>query len=79
MNADGSDPRNLTNSPDGDSGPAWSLDGTKIAFDSHRDGNEEIYVMNADGSGLGNLTNNPAADGGAAWRPEAILQRLQKR
>ena len=79
MNADGSDPRNLTNSPDGDSGPAWSLDGTKIAFDSHRDGNEEIYVMNADGSGLRNLTNNPAADGGAAWRPQAILQRLQKR
>src|SRR2546425_649546 len=79
MNADGSDPRNLTNSPDGDFGPAWSLDGTKIAFDSHRDGNEEIYVMNADGSSLRNLTNNPAADGGAAWRPQAILQRLQKR
>ncbi len=29
---------------------AWSPDGTKIAFDSRRDGNFEIYVMNADGT-----------------------------
>ena len=27
---------------------------------SHRDGNDEIYVMNADGTGQTNLTNNPA-------------------
>ena len=30
--------------------PAFSPDGTKIAFTSPRDGNFEIYVMNADGS-----------------------------
>ena len=28
----------------------WSPNGTKIAFMSWRDGNQEIYVMNADGS-----------------------------
>jgi len=33
---------------------------TKIAFDSSRDGNPEIYVMNPDGSGLKRLTNNSA-------------------
>ena len=32
----------------------------KIAFDSNRDGNDEIYVMNADGTGQTRLTNNPA-------------------
>ena len=30
--------------------PAWSPDGTKIAFTTTRDGNAEIYVMNRDGS-----------------------------
>jgi len=86
MRADGSNQVNLSNNAALDVGPAWSPDGTKIAFSSDRDGPGQmyvgpfqIYVMNADGSGLRNLTNNPAADGGAAWRPQAILQRLQKR
>ena len=35
--------------PAQDSDPAWSPDGTKIAFDTDRDGNYEIYVMSADG------------------------------
>lgn len=33
-----------------------------IAFDSNRDGNEEIYVINADGTGQTRLTNEPASD-----------------
>ncbi|MEA1871525.1 MAG: PKD domain-containing protein, partial [Candidatus Bipolaricaulota bacterium] len=36
----------------GISKPAWSLDGTKIAFSTDKDGGAiNIYVMNADGSG----------------------------
>jgi dipeptidyl aminopeptidase/acylaminoacyl peptidase len=41
----------------------------KIAFDSQRDGNLEVYVMNPDGSGQTNLTNNPAQDGYTSWSP----------
>jgi hypothetical protein len=47
--------------------PAWSPDGTKIAFASNRDGNDEIYVMNADGTDPTDLTKNPANDFGPSW------------
>jgi TolB protein len=76
VNADGSDRRQLTNHPyrngafvDGNRNPAWSPDGTRIAFQSNHDGNWEIYVMNADGSGQTNLTNNPANDDFPIWQP----------
>ena len=49
MSADGADPVRLTASPGYDENPSWSPDGRRIAFDSMRDGNLEIYVMNADG------------------------------
>jgi TolB protein len=42
----------------------------KIAFDSNRDGNHEIYVMNADGSAQTRLTDNPAFDEQPAWSPD---------
>jgi TolB protein len=49
--------------------PAWSPDGTKLAFSSNRDGNPEIYVMNRDGSGLRRMTNSPAIDTTPTWSP----------
>ena len=67
-NADGSAQTNLTNNPARDEYPAWSPDGSKIAFQSNRDGGPRIYVMNADGSGQTKLTNQ--GDEYPAWSPE---------
>ncbi|TRO54609.1 translocation protein TolB, partial [Candidatus Bathyarchaeota archaeon] len=42
----------------------------KIAFNSDRDGNFEIYVMNADGSNVTRLTNNSDYDTVPWWSPD---------
>src|SRR5882672_308619 len=47
--------------------PAFSPDGSRIAFTSTRDGQPEIYVMDADGTAAGRLTNSPGADGHASF------------
>jgi dipeptidyl aminopeptidase/acylaminoacyl peptidase len=54
------------NASDGD--PDWSPDGIKIAFNSNRDGNYEVYVMNANGSEQTRLTNNGAFDYEPSWQ-----------
>src|SRR2546422_3546052 len=63
MNADGSGVVRLTyNAADyrlRDFYPAWSPDGTRIAFWSTRDGEWEVWAMNADGTGVTRLTNSP--------------------
>ena len=61
MDADGSDPTNLTNDPGRDTAPAWAPGGAAIAFRAFRgiDAGGEIFVMNADGSAQTNLTNDP--------------------
>jgi len=60
----------LTNNNALDESPAWSPDGSRIAFGSNRDGKGEIYVMNADGSNVKRLTNNLSDDYGPKWSPD---------
>src|SRR5438270_394593 len=43
--------------------PAFSPDGSRIAFTSTRDGQPEVYVMDADGTNAARLTNSPGLDG----------------
>ncbi len=57
MGADGSNPTRITTA--GGGSPAWSPDGTRLAFMTARDGNWEVYAINIDGTGETNLTNDP--------------------
>jgi Tol biopolymer transport system component len=50
--------------------PAWSPDGSRIAFASDRDGDSEVYVIGVSGSGLVQLTRNEGYDGRPRWSPD---------
>ena len=69
ISVDGSNLRRLTTNL-GDQAPDWSPDGTRIVFDSFRDGNFEIYAMDADGSHQRRLTNHFNVDSRASWSPD---------
>ena len=60
----------FTDHPAEDRAPSWSPDGQKVLFESHRDGNSEIYVAEVDGSGLVRLTENKGVDQYPAWAPD---------
>ena len=47
--------------------PAWSPDGQWIAFQSHRTGNWEIFVMDSNGANETQVTNHPGGDGSPRW------------
>ncbi len=70
MDRDGLNQVRLTNHIATDLRPAWSPDGTRIAFATNRDGNFEIYVMNSDGTNPVRLTNDSATDVDPAWSPD---------
>jgi len=59
----------LTNNTTSDLNPAWSPGGKKIAFDSNRDGDIEIFTMKPNGSMLTKLTKNTAKDENANFSP----------
>lgn len=69
VNGDGtvtaSNETRLTNSVGADGLPSWSPDGSRIAFNSSRNGDMELYVMKADGSEVIQLTDNP--NGRSVW------------
>jgi TolB protein len=70
MDADGSNPQNLTNDPAYDGWPAWSPDGTKIAFASNRRGNHRIYVMDADGENVLPIVHDEGRATAPTWSPD---------
>ena len=61
-NVDGTNSVTLTGSAGvRDEFPAWSPDGSQIAFSSNRDGGSDIFRMNADGSGVVRVTTGAGA------------------
>jgi TolB protein len=50
--------------------PAYSPDGSRIAYRHFVGENSEVFVANADGTNPVNLTNDQAFDGWPAWSPD---------
>jgi Tol biopolymer transport system component len=70
VNANGSSPTRLTNSPGTARDPRWSPSGDKIVFVKTVDGNTELHVMDADGSNEENLTRSMGTDVSPEWSPD---------
>ena len=70
---DGSEERKLTQPGYLDQSPAWSPDGTQIAFSSNQAGGQflfDIFVMDTDGSNVTQITIDPAIEGNPSWAPD---------
>lgn len=67
---DGSRRQDVSRNAAWDGDPAWSPDGSRIAF-TRRSGHAEVYVMRRDGTGQRRLRGTPGAanDCCPAWRP----------
>lgn len=68
--ADGSNPRQLTDTDGYDAEATVSPLGDRIVFTSVRDGDLDLYSMNLDGSDVVRLTDRLGYDGGAFYSPD---------
>jgi TolB protein len=72
LNVNGSTPVKMTsgvNSPKEDWTPYWSPDGSKMLFQSDRDGDIEIFLFDEAAGSVTKLTNNKVEDQYASWSP----------
>lgn len=68
MNPDGTQQTNLTNSPEtNEFDPAWSADGTRIAYVEGTNGVNVLKAMNADGSNQVTVTPTPSFQFAPTW------------
>ena len=71
MAADGTDRVRLTDTPAQETWPAWSPDGTRVAYTSNASGDfQDIWVMDADGANQTRLTMTPGFDAFPEWSPD---------
>ena len=70
---DGSVLAELTDNSRTDDQPAWSPDGTRIAFRSDRTDDVELFVMDVDGENVEQLTDSPGEDWTPTWSPDGSL------
>jgi Tol biopolymer transport system component len=60
-----------------DENPAWSPDGTQIAFATNRDGNFEIYLYSVGTGSVVNLTQHAGDDRWPTWSPDGTRIAFQ--
>ena len=73
VNADGTGYRTIAPGPNQAVNPTWSPDGQRIAFETNREGNFEIYSVRLDGTDVRNLTRAPQGDDRMpAWHGNTI-------
>ncbi|KAF0198091.1 MAG: peptidase S9 prolyl oligopeptidase active site domain-containing protein [Bacillota bacterium] len=77
VDVEGGSPVCLTSGNFDHSGPAWSPDGTQIAFASNRDGDSEfkpyqsdIYIVPSCGGAIKRITNTEGPSGSPVWAPD---------
>ena len=68
MDADDSNPVQLTFNNAFDGQPSFSPDGSKIIFTSDLSGNSDVWVMDADGSNLTQITTEAWIDSQPCWK-----------
>lgn len=73
LSIDGGDFRRLTNNSSMDTYPAWSPDGSQIAFLSWGETSMDIYVMDADGGNERLLYGSGSHDGDVHWGNDKIV------
>lgn len=61
--------KNLTNHISEDRYASYSPDGSKILFESNRNGNWDLFVANVDGSFVRQMTRDSADDRRPSWHP----------
>jgi Tol biopolymer transport system component len=64
------DPEELITSSGVDDSPAFSPDGTRVAFTSYRGGAPNIWVANSDGTDPVQLTHHSSQSGTPNWSPD---------
>jgi Tol biopolymer transport system component len=78
INADGSDPRQLTSGDTRDNQPAVSPDGTMIAYQSTGRRGADIYLMSIDGQQQRPLRETSEREMAPAWFPDGQLAYLSQ-
>jgi TolB protein len=70
MKANGDNKTQLTDNQAFNANPAFSPNGKKIAFQSPRNGKQDIFTMNANGTHQKRVTRSRKHDYNPAWSPD---------